>query len=123
LFSYFYYPVEFNICCTLIILLFTWKWIFFLKERGGFPECLGSGTRGRGFLKNNVAILPRVPRTSTRGRGFFKKNEMPSPRVALGEEFFFLKNKISSPSVALGEEVFKKKNGGWHRRRQIFPEC
>jgi hypothetical protein len=40
------------------------------KEKRWFPECLGSDTRGRGFLIKIAEFLPCVPRRSTRGREF-----------------------------------------------------
>jgi hypothetical protein len=40
------------------------------KRKEVVPECLGSGTRGRGFLIKTAEFLPRVPRRSTRGTEF-----------------------------------------------------
>jgi hypothetical protein len=57
---------------------------FFKKNKGGFPECLSMGTRGRGFEKRKMNFFPEC---CTRGRGFkIKKKEISSPSVALGEE-------------------------------------
>jgi hypothetical protein len=52
--------------------------VFFLKKTNFFPECLGCGTRGRGFFLKKDKNLPRVlhsGKKNTRGRSFFKKNK------------------------------------------------
>jgi len=107
-------------------------WAVALGEEGVFPECLGCGSRGRGFL----------PRVLHSGKNFFLKKEgndagwsptasillrvlaqlsekpFPSARfLALGEDVFPVKRYPgqSSPGVALGE--------GFPECIWTFPEC
>jgi len=55
-------------------------WAAALGEEGVFPECLGSGSRGRGYL-------PLVFRLQ------LSRKRVSSPSVALGEDFSFFLNK------------------------------
>ena len=63
--------------------------------RGGFPECLCCGTRGRGIFFKKNKFLPRVPELRHSAKSILKK-----------------KIQKSFPSVALGEENQKKNNVG-----------
>jgi hypothetical protein len=59
---YHYEPqIQLPISCTQLFFYIEWMVISFnsCKKRGGFPECLGSGTRGRGFvIKKRPSVFP-----------------------------------------------------------------
>jgi hypothetical protein len=92
------------------------------KKKSGFPECLAAALGGEGFYKNQRNFFPECLGQALGEEGFLKKMKC-LPRVLHSEKRVLKKIQISSPSVALREEFFSKTNGGWHRRRQIFPEC
>ena len=54
--------------------------------RGGFPECLCCGTRGRGIFIKKTNFFPECLNFGTRQRVFKKKIQKSFPSVALGEE-------------------------------------
>jgi hypothetical protein len=116
-----YFILDFGQIWSFVIyiyaLLFTWKSKKTKKKNfiGGFPECLGCGTQGRGFF-------------------FLKKRQISSPSAwaaALGEEGFFKKKtKIFSECCTrgrktLGEENKKKKTGSaiGTALGEAFPDC
>ena len=91
-------------------------WAAALREEGVFPECLGCGARGRGFL----------PRVLHSGKNFFFKKRRKRRRLVTNGV-----NSSPSVSTALGKAFPECKIFGSRRRRlsreeiprTVFPEC